>query len=165
MKVKFTAEIIDDNGNVVGKRTSEEAGIPSMEEFDLSTRDGFLRDFDLLEKAVLKARNQIGADITDELLDGTLKKNCISCSRIRKTAVESELGRIPVSVMDELAQSIQPKERLYSNGCRDLSCKLCTKLSYRDAAEMLNRFQHRDASQTMKLRTLSGCMERMGSQI
>ena len=41
MKVKFTAEIIDDNGNVVGKRTSEEEGIPSMEEFDLSTRDGF----------------------------------------------------------------------------------------------------------------------------
>ena len=74
MKVKFTAEIIDDNGNVVGKRTSEEEGIPSMEEFDLSTRDGFLRDFDLLEKAVLKAGNQIGADITDELLDGTLKK-------------------------------------------------------------------------------------------
>ena len=48
MKVKFTAEIIDDNGNVVGKRTSEEEGIPSMEEFALSTRDGFLRDFDLL---------------------------------------------------------------------------------------------------------------------
>ena len=45
-----------------------------MEDFDLSTREGFLRDFDLLEKAVLKARNQIGADITDEILDGTLKK-------------------------------------------------------------------------------------------
>ena len=28
MKVKFTAEIIDDDGNVVGKRTSEEGGIP-----------------------------------------------------------------------------------------------------------------------------------------
>lgn len=74
MKVKFTAEIIDDNGNVVGKRMSEEDGIPSMEKFDLSTREGFLRDFDLLEKAVLKARNQVGEDITDEILDGTLKK-------------------------------------------------------------------------------------------
>ena len=31
MKVKFTAEIIDDDGNVVGKRISEEGGIPSME--------------------------------------------------------------------------------------------------------------------------------------
>ena len=60
-----------------------------MEKFDLSTRDGFLRDFDLLEKAVLKARNQIGADITDELLDATLKKlhimqqNTKNSSRIR----------------------------------------------------------------------------------
>ena len=26
MKIKFTAEIIDDDGNVVGKRTSEEGG-------------------------------------------------------------------------------------------------------------------------------------------
>ena len=79
MKVKFTAEIIDDNGNVVGKRMSEEDGIPSMEKFDLSTREGFLRDFDLLEKAVLKARNQVGEDITDEILDGSLKKN--TCPR------------------------------------------------------------------------------------
>ena len=73
MKVRFTAEIIDD-GNVVGKRTREEGGIPSMEEFDLCTKEGFLRDFDLLEKAVLKARNQIGVDISGEILDGTLKK-------------------------------------------------------------------------------------------
>ena len=45
MKVKFTAEIIDDDGNVVGKRTSEEGGIPSMETFDISTREGFLKGF------------------------------------------------------------------------------------------------------------------------
>ncbi len=67
--------------------------------------------------------------------------------------------------MEGLAQSIQPKERLYSNSYLDLSCKLCTKLSYRNAAEILNLFQHRDAGQTMKLRTLSDCMERVESQI
>ncbi len=43
MKVKFTAEIIDDDGNVVGKRTSEEGGIPSMETFDISTREGVIQ--------------------------------------------------------------------------------------------------------------------------
>ena len=75
MKVRFTAEIIDDNGNVVGKRTTEEGGIPSMQEFDLSTKEGFLRDFDALEKSVLKARNQIGEEITEAILDGTSKKN------------------------------------------------------------------------------------------
>ena len=67
--------------------------------------------------------------------------------------------------MEDLAQSIQPKERLYSNGYLNLSCKLCTKLSYRDAAEMLSLFQHRDADQAMKLRTLSDCIERAGSRI
>lgn len=55
MKVRFTAEIIDDDGNVIGK-------------------EGFLRDFDKLEKAVLKARNQIGKDIVEETLDNTSKK-------------------------------------------------------------------------------------------
>ena len=165
MKVKFTAEIIDDNGNVVGKRTSEEGGIPSMEEFDLSTKEGFLRDFDSLEKAVLKARNQIGVAITDEILDGTLKKNCMPRNRERKTEVESELGRIPVSVLNDMAQSIQPKERLYSTSYLQLSCKLCTKLSYRDAAEMRNLFQHRDVNETVKLRTFSDCVGRIGDQI
>lgn len=51
MKVSFTAEIIDDNGKAVGKRTSEDGGIPSLKDFDLSTKEGFLRDFDILEKA------------------------------------------------------------------------------------------------------------------
>ncbi|WP_304752167.1 hypothetical protein, partial [Dubosiella newyorkensis] len=55
-----------------------EGGIPSMETFDISTREGFLRDFDLLEKAVLKARNRIGADAADEILKGTLKKTADS---------------------------------------------------------------------------------------
>ncbi len=36
--------------------------IPSMETFEYFTREGILRDSKLLEKAVLKARNQIGAE-------------------------------------------------------------------------------------------------------
>lgn len=75
MKVRFTAEIIDDKGNVIGSRVSEEGGIPSPDEFDLSTKEGFLRDFDSLEKAILKARNQIGGDIAQAALDAASKKN------------------------------------------------------------------------------------------
>lgn len=73
MKVKFTAEIIDDNGNVLGKCTSEGEGIPSIEEFNLSTKEEFLKDFDVLEKAILKARDQVGVAITSEILNCTLK--------------------------------------------------------------------------------------------
>jgi len=75
MKVKFTAEIIDDNGNTIGTRTSEADGIPSLEQSDLSTRDGFLRDFDAMEKAILKARDQIDGDIAEEILTDASKKN------------------------------------------------------------------------------------------
>ena len=35
--------------------------------------EGFLRDFAPLEKAVLKARSQIGADAADEILKDTKK--------------------------------------------------------------------------------------------
>ena len=47
--------------------------------------------------------------------------------------------------MDDMAQSLQPKERVCSTGYMELSCRLCTKLSYRNATEMINLFQHRDA--------------------
>ena len=67
--------------------------------------------------------------------------------------------------MDDMAQSLQPKERVCSIGYMELSCRLCTKLSYRNAAEMLNLFQHRDAGEAVKLRTLSDSVERVGEQI
>lgn len=75
MKVKFTAEIIDDDGNIIGTRSSEAGGIPSPEQFDLSTKEGFLRDFDAMEQAILKARNQIDGDIAEEFLGVASKKN------------------------------------------------------------------------------------------
>ncbi len=74
MKVKFNAEIIDDDGNITGSRTSEAGGIPSLDEFDLSTRNGFLRDFDAMEQAVLRARDQIDGDIAEEILGNASKK-------------------------------------------------------------------------------------------
>lgn len=159
MKVEFTARIIDDNGNVIGEQTSEGDGIPTIEDFDLSTREGFLRDFDALEKAVLAARNQIGERITEEILGCASKKNG------RDTEVESELGRIPAHVLDGLAQSLRPKERVSSIGYLCLSSEICTKLSYREAVEVINLFQHRDSRGAVKLRTLSDCMDRIGGQI
>lgn len=74
MRVKMTAEIIDDDGTVIGRRTSEAEGIPAAETFDLSTREGFLRDFDALERAVLQARNEIGEEIAEEILEAASKK-------------------------------------------------------------------------------------------
>ncbi len=75
MKVKYTAEIVDDSGKVIGIRTSEACGIPSQDHFDLSTREGFLRDFDAMEKAILKARTELDEDVAEEILSSTAKKS------------------------------------------------------------------------------------------
>jgi len=75
MKIRFTAEIIDDDENIIEKRTGEEDGIPSLENIDISTKEGFLRDFDIIEKAILNARNKAGKDITDGIYEAVSKKN------------------------------------------------------------------------------------------
>ncbi len=42
---------------------------------------------------------------------------------------------------------------------------LCTKLSYRDAANAINRFLHRPSAGQVKLRTLSDSVQRIGGEI
>lgn len=75
-KVKFTAEIESPDGTKVTKTVEVDSNdIPSMQDFDLSTKEGFLRDFDAFEKAVLKARNQAGEEIANAFLDEVGKKN------------------------------------------------------------------------------------------
>lgn len=74
-KVEFTARITGPDGQVVEKTVTTLRDIPSLEAFDLSTREGFLADMDALEKAVLEARNEIGIQIAQEYLDAASKKN------------------------------------------------------------------------------------------
>lgn len=83
----------------------------------------------------------------------------------RKLEVESELGRANAQIFDELAWSQQPKERIESVSYQLLTSKMCTNLSYRKSAEMLNLVLHRDEEDSIKSRTLSDSMNRIGSKI
>jgi len=51
--VEYITRITMPNGEVVEKSASTVGDFPSLEEFNLSTIEGFLADFDLLKKAVL----------------------------------------------------------------------------------------------------------------
>lgn len=73
--VEFSARITFPNGQVIEKTVTTTGHFPSPEDFDLSTREGFLADFDALEKAVLEARNKIGEEISNEFLKDSSKKN------------------------------------------------------------------------------------------
>ena len=69
VKMEFIARITDSDGQVIEKVVTAADGIPSSDDFDLSTKEGFLSDFDSLEKATLEARNKIAEDIMDGYME------------------------------------------------------------------------------------------------
>lgn len=75
MNLEIIARISDDNGNVIEKKIRLDQAIPNVEDFDLSTREGFLRDFDDLERNIINARNQMGDQITAAFMEEASKKN------------------------------------------------------------------------------------------
>lgn len=79
--------------------------------------------------------------------------------------MESESGRIAIHVYGAFADSLQPKERVLSLSFLDAASCVCTKASYRDAADILNRFLGRIGINTIKLRTLSDSICRIGAEV
>ncbi len=78
--VEYTAKITLPNGEVIEKTVSTEGDFPSLEDFDLSTRDGLLHDFDLLEKTVLETSRKLNGELSREYLDASSKKPEIKSS-------------------------------------------------------------------------------------
>lgn len=72
--VEYTAKITLPNGEIIEKTVSTEGAFPSVEDFDLSTREGFLQDFDLLEKAVLETSRKLNGELSREYLEVSSKK-------------------------------------------------------------------------------------------
>ena len=74
MRLRFTAEMIDDNGERVSKPVEIETAVPSPEEYGDKNR--FYEIFDQYERAALKARNQAAEEITESYLNAAtaLKK-------------------------------------------------------------------------------------------
>ena len=60
MKIRFTAEIIDDNGNVLKNPVSVETKVPDLTDFNCPSE--FLKVFDRYERPVIEARNQIASE-------------------------------------------------------------------------------------------------------
>ena len=82
-KIRFTAEIETPDGIVKRVVELDRDDIPSLKDFDISTKEGFLSDFSKLESAVLEGRDKIGQEIANAFLEETGKKNN---SKNRKTA-------------------------------------------------------------------------------
>ena len=67
MKVRFMAEIIDDEGKVVKAATAVETEVPDISEF--TEPEEFYKVFDRFERPVIEARNEAAAEIAKEYLE------------------------------------------------------------------------------------------------
>ncbi len=67
MRVRFIAEIIDDDGKVMKAPVSIETDVPDITEF--SRRSEFYKVFDRYERPVIEARNQIALEVTKDYLE------------------------------------------------------------------------------------------------
>ena len=67
MKVRFVAEILDDNGNIIKAPVTVETEVPDVSEFTIP--EEFQHVFDRFEKPVIEARNRIGEEIARDYLD------------------------------------------------------------------------------------------------
>ena len=81
MKMQITVEIINNDGTETVKPIVVDTEIPSYDDF--KGPDTFLQDFDVLEKAVLKLRNEAATEAVSAYMEDVSKKK-------RKTKQASE---------------------------------------------------------------------------
>lgn len=74
-KLEVVVRIIDADGTVIEKKETRENAFQGIEDFDRSTREGFLTDFDEMERAVLEVRDTATQGAIEGFLSGKKKRN------------------------------------------------------------------------------------------
>lgn len=74
-KLEFIARITMPDGKVIERTVEADGSVPTPDDFDMSSKAGFLESFDAYEKAALVARNKAGEEITAQYLAEVSKKN------------------------------------------------------------------------------------------
>ena len=75
MDLEITATLTAKDGTVIEKKIRLADAVPGFDDFDISTREGFLHDFDTLERAIIKARNEVSEGIAEAYGEHLSKKN------------------------------------------------------------------------------------------
>jgi transposase len=75
MDLEIVARITGEDGTVIEKIIKMDRALPNVADFDIDTLDGFRKDLDVYEQAMLIARDRLTEGITDEYLKEANKKN------------------------------------------------------------------------------------------
>ena len=74
LDIEIVARIKGRDGVVVERTVRLDGALPSLDDFDLCTREGFLRDFDVLEKAVIQCRDRMSSGLAEGYMASASKK-------------------------------------------------------------------------------------------
>ena len=74
-KIEITARITMPDGQVIEGVALGNGNIPYPKDFDNSTYEGFLRDFDALEKSIISARDKATTNLAENYMKEVSKKN------------------------------------------------------------------------------------------
>ena len=75
VRLEFVAKITMPDGKVIERQVDADNKIPTPDDFDTSSLNGFLESFDVLEQVTLAARNRVAHEITEAFLSEVSKKN------------------------------------------------------------------------------------------
>lgn len=160
MKIEMKVKMTDEKGNVITRTIETE--VPEVTEFENS--ETFYEVFNRFERPVMEARNQLGEKIAEAYLEEAVKASKKGAKK-GDCEIEGELGRIAVNGGDAIVPEHQPKERILTEAFREISLKLCTMLSYRQAVETMNRMLHRNDDNAIRQKTYADFCIRTGNAL
>lgn len=157
MDLEIVARIKGKDGTMIEKTVRIDGAIPNVYDFDLSTKDRFLKDLGELEQAVLSARNQMAEGLAENYLGTVSKKTGIRRNSPRRTSVETEIWKDILQTASSLAALLMPKEHLYSHAFEEILCRFYSSLSYRKSCALLNAILHRLPGMELKISLKKKC--------
>lgn len=75
MDLIITARAVGKDGTVIEREIRLDGALPNLNDFDLSTYDGFRRDFNQAEQSIIAGRNQVSDEIIQAYIEAAAKKN------------------------------------------------------------------------------------------
>ena len=169
MDLEIIARIIGKDGTVIEKSIRMDDALPNIDDFDLSTREGFLSDLDDYETSILTARNQLSEEITKEYLDAASKKkteqNIPEITKPTEHIIDMQICHVACLFHGSLAAYLMPKEHILSIRQEIIVLTAMKDLSYRKTASILNQAYCRNAHNSLKPTTLEDYIQRQGKHI
>lgn len=157
-------------GEIVMERSAlRDHAITDPGHFDISSVNGFRRDFAVYERNLFDAYVELAETFSAEYLQkaAVILKEDSPDVQLRTRRVCSEFGMFRILCAGELAGNANTDEIILTEGQEEVELLTCTEPggSYRRTAEMLTRVQHRCSSGQINPRVLEGYVVRTGEKI